>query len=71
MIVHAKLDRSELLPASQCLHFVSQLDNEAVKLMEVDDNLLQQLEAGHRYDGRCPITSTTRPSGRWFPLDLL
>jgi hypothetical protein len=47
MIEHAKMSPSDLLPHSQVLHFDStQLDQNSVKLLEVDKALADALEAG-------------------------
>ena len=44
----AKLDRTDLLNTVQCVGFVNHLDNDAVKLMEVDKSILQHVTCGER-----------------------
>ena len=44
----AKLDRTDLLNMVQCVGFVNHLDNDAVKLMEVDKSILQHVTCGER-----------------------
>ena len=45
----AKLDREELLNTVQCLKFVPNLDNDAIKLMEVDKSILEHVTAGKQW----------------------
>ncbi len=42
----AKLEREELLDTVQCLKFVPNLDNDAIKLMEVDKSILEHITQG-------------------------
>ena len=44
----AKLDKTEILPTVQCIGFVKHLDNDAVKLLEVDKSILKHVCAGNR-----------------------
>ena len=47
VVVHAKLDPADLLPQSQTLYFADELlDQDSVRLMEVDKHLADALEAG-------------------------
>ena len=46
----AKLDRTDLLNTVQCIGFVNHLDNDAVKLMEIDKSILQHVTGGKRYE---------------------
>ena len=45
----AKLEKSELFTPVQCIGFVNQLDNEALKLLEVDKSVLQSVKSGDRW----------------------
>ena len=45
----AKLDRTDLLNTVQCVSFVNNLDNDAVKLMEIDRSILQHVNTGKRF----------------------
>lgn len=47
IIHHAKLDDSTLLPVTQAIYFGD--DNNELKLMELDDHLLNALKSGTRY----------------------
>ena len=44
----AKLDRSDLKPVVQCMSFSQSLDNDAYRLLEVDNRILESLQAGDR-----------------------
>ena len=46
---YAKLNQKDLKDTVQCLHFVTELDNAKLKLMEIDDEVLQHLNEGDRY----------------------
>ncbi|XP_033736716.1 sister chromatid cohesion protein DCC1-like [Pecten maximus] len=43
---YAKIDPAEVKPAIQSIYFSEELDNDAVKLLEVDDSVLTALETG-------------------------
>jgi len=44
----AKLDDVELKHRVQCLSFNSELDNEAMKLLEIDNDVASELTEGQR-----------------------
>ena len=44
----AKLERSDVKSEIQSVFFSSDLDNEAIKLLEMDDNVLDSLQEGRR-----------------------
>jgi len=44
---NAKLDTSELHSTAQCLYMSPGLDNDAMKLIEMDNSLLDSLLAGN------------------------
>lgn len=44
---NAKLDTNELHGTAQCLYMSADLDNDAVKLIEMDNSLLDSLLAGN------------------------
>ena len=44
----AKLDRDEIKPVTQTIYFSEHLDNDAVKLIELDSTVLKALESGNR-----------------------
>jgi len=43
---YAKLDPSDMCPAAQCLYLSPNLDNDSLKLIEVDNSVLDRLLAG-------------------------
>ena len=45
----AKLDRDEIKPLSQSIYFSDQLENDVVKLVELDSTVLKALESGEKY----------------------
>jgi len=45
-LYHAKLDIDELHATAQCLYISADMDNDAVKLIEMDNSLLDSLLAG-------------------------
>ena len=45
---YAKLDKKDLKDTVQCLHFTTELDNERLKLMEIDETILCHLHEGDR-----------------------
>ena len=48
-LAYAKLDVAEMRPLAQCLVMSQNLDNESVKLLEMDNNVLDSLLTGNRY----------------------
>ena len=42
----AKLDKSEVKPSIQSIYFSEKLDNDAIKLMEVDNCILDTIKVG-------------------------
>ena len=45
----AKLERDEIKPVSQSIYFSDQLENDVVKLLELDSTVLKALESGEKY----------------------
>lgn len=43
---YAKLDKSEVKPSIQSVYFSTQLDNDAIKLLEVDNFILDSIKVG-------------------------
>lgn len=43
---YAKLDQSEVKPSIQSVYFSPQLDNDAIKLLEVDNFILDSIKVG-------------------------
>ena len=48
MLEFAKLDREEIKPVTQTIYFSEQLENDVVKLLELDSTVLKALESGER-----------------------
>ena len=46
----AKLDREEIKPLTQSIYFSDQLENDVVRLVELDSTVLKALESGEKYD---------------------
>ncbi|CAG5116527.1 unnamed protein product [Candidula unifasciata] len=44
----AKLDPSDLKPFVQCLYFSEQLENDSVRILEIEESVLETLQAGKR-----------------------
>ncbi|KAL4236383.1 Sister chromatid cohesion protein DCC1 [Mactra antiquata] len=44
----AKLSRDEIKPSTQCVYFANHLDNDGIKLLELDKTVLNALESGER-----------------------
>lgn len=43
---YAKLDKAEVKPSIQSIYFSTQLDNDAIKLLEVDNHVLEAIQVG-------------------------
>ena len=48
----AKLEPTNFLPTAQCVFFNDDLDNDGVRLLELDGDLLRDLEAGKAHNSR-------------------
>ena len=44
----AKLERDEIKPVTQTIYFSEHLENDAIKLVELDSTVLKALESGER-----------------------
>ena len=48
MLKYAKLDNSDVRPCVQTIFFAENLENDTVKLLELDSDVLEALQTGDR-----------------------
>ena len=60
---YAKLDKSEVKPSIQSVYFSTQLDNDAIKLLEVDNFILDSIKVGDE------LVLSTVIVFRWNPIN--
>ena len=68
MLEFAKLDREEIKPVTQTIYFSEQLENDVVKLLEVDSTVLKALESGERYNVKPDLTLKAQNPSIYFSL---
>ena len=55
VLKYAKLDNSDVRPCVQTLFFAENLENDAVKLLELDSDVLDALQSGDRSENHTAV----------------